>query len=175
MITNSPFLFHVNNLGFSWAHYYSAGKAVTPGSVSEVLSHQFWLIFLPFTNKRSLGFVGSWLATGKNCKVWGKRLQFRLLLKKKTKQPNKTSFTGFILKTPKKKSPLCADCVAISSGPLWSSRNVNVALNTTPCSEMCPDIKDENSLNPEETPMCRTELEFYNGCSATICKTCHSP
>lgn len=48
MITNSPFhpfLFHVNHLDFSWAHYYNAGKAVTPGSVSEMLSHQFWHIF----------------------------------------------------------------------------------------------------------------------------------
>lgn len=41
-----------------------------------------------------------------------------------------------------------------------------MALKKTPCSEMYPDIKDENSLNTEDTPMCRGELEFYNDCSA---------
>lgn len=41
-----------------------------------------------------------------------------------------------------------------------------MVLNKTPCSEMYPDIKAENSLNTGETPACRTELECYNKSSA---------
>lgn len=156
----------MNHFHFSWAHYYSAGKAVISGSISEVLSYQFWNIYRHSVIKRSLEFMGRWLVTGKNgkWKVWGKRLQsvFEIALKEKKNM--------YLLASWKNRSKISSVTILLHTRWLFLQnplqRNVNMGLNKTPCSEMYSDVKAENSLNTEETPLCRTELECYNACSA---------